>query len=139
MTQSKDKTVHRLRIADAESAVRHVFIRDLALDAHIGVHRHEEGNSQPILVNIDLTVAEGGEPVGDRLQNVVDYESVVNSVEEIVSRGHLRLVETLAELIAQDCLKDQRVLNARIRIEKLAIISNAHSVGVEIERTRLGS
>ena len=67
---------------------------------------------------------------------MVDYETVVKRVRAIIARGHVNLVETLAELIAQDCLRDERVLVARIRIEKLRAIPEAVSVGVEIERAR---
>lgn len=121
-------------IASAANAIRHVFVRDLRLDAHIGVHRHEEDSPQPIRVNIDLTVTEAAAPIGDRLENVVDYEHVVNGVRAIVAEGHLRLVETLAERIAAFALEDARVRAVRVRIEKLEIIPDAASVGVEIER-----
>ncbi len=123
-----------LKIADAERAVRHVFVHDLLLDAHIGVYRHEQGSTQPIRINVDLTVSETSH--GDDLRNVVCYASVVDSIKAIVAEGHLNLVETLAERIAAACLSDPRVLVARVRVEKLAVIREASSVGVEIERTR---
>jgi len=127
-----------LHIASAANAIRHVFVRDLVLDAHIGVHRHEEGWPQPIRVNIDLTVSENAALIGDRLENVVDYEHVVNGIRAIVAEGHLRLVETLAERIAAFALEDGRVRAVRVRIEKLDIIPDAASVGVEIERLSEG-
>jgi len=133
---SQSETVIPLKIANAAQAVRHVFIRDLLLDAHIGVFRHEEGRTQPIRINIDLTVTDGGAPQGDQLEQVVDYHEVVQTVREIVDSGHVRLVETLAELVAARCLEDERVQVARVRIEKLAAIASAASVGVEIERLR---
>ena len=128
------QAVQPLRIADAARAIRHVFVRDLVLDAHIGVHRHEEGRAQPIRVNIDLTVAETAAPVDDLLANVVDYEHVINGVREIVAAGHVRLVETLAEAVASFALRDLRVRAVRVRIEKLEIVPDAASVVVEIER-----
>lgn len=128
--------VYPLRIADAKNSIRHVFVRDLELDAHIGVYRHEHGRSQPIRINVDLAVKEVEQPISDSLQNVVDYEKVVRDIQRIVSKGHLKLVETLADLIAEACLQDQRILTARIRIEKLQAIDEARGVGVEIERTR---
>ncbi|HAC56860.1 dihydroneopterin aldolase [Parvibaculum sp.] len=123
-----------LKIANAERAIRHVFVRDLLLDAHIGVYKHEKGGTQPIRVNVDLTVAEAVH--GDSLDNVVCYKSVVDRIKEIVAEGHLNLVETLAERIAGSCLEDERVRVARVRVEKLAAIAEAVSVGVEIERVR---
>jgi len=129
-------TVTPLRIADAARLTRHVFVRDLRLDAHIGVHRHEEGRAQPIIVNVDLTVTEGDVRLNDSLANVVCYERVVNNIKDLVAEGHVRLVETLAEQIAEDCFTDERVLAARVRIEKLDAIEEARSVGIEIERLR---
>jgi len=136
MSKSDNQSVVPLKIANAAQAVRHVFIRDLQLDAHIGVYRHEEGRTQPIRINIDLTVTDAGLPEGDQLEHVVDYHQVVESVREIVGQGHVRLVETLAELVAKRCLEDPRVQVARIRIEKMAAIASAASVGVEIERVQ---
>lgn len=125
-----------VQFADAARSVRHVFIRDLALDAHIGVHRHEHGRSQPIRVNVDLAVAETAGRVDDRLADVVCYEAIARRIRTIVAEGHVKLVETLAEYVAQACLEDARVLAVRVRIEKLAALEGAASVGVEIERTR---
>lgn len=132
MTQQSNVTP--LKIADAARAIRHVFIRDLRLASHIGAYAHEKEGAQPIRVNVDLTVSEDAH--GDKLANVVCYADVVDGIKAIVAEGHLNLVETLAERIAADCLKDDRVLVARVRIEKLNVIAEAASVGVEIERAR---
>lgn len=128
--------VQPLRIADAKRRIGHVFVRDLELNAHIGVYRHEKNAAQPLRINVDLTVQEGEGPVGDRLSNVVDYGKVVDGIRAIIDEGHVNLVETLAERIAAFALADERVLVARVRIEKLKVIPEARSVGVEIERAR---
>ncbi len=137
MAPIMNDNVYPLRIADAKKSIRHVFVRDLEIEAHIGVYRHEHGRTQPIRINVDLAVHETNHPISDSLENVVDYEKVVRDIQEIVDKGHLKLVETLAELIAESCLQDQRVVTARIRIEKLAALEETRGVGVEIERTRL--
>ena len=72
----------------------------------------------------------------DDLARVVDYEQVANTVRGIIAAGHVRLVETLAERIAEACLLDPRVHVARIRVEKLDVFPDTAAVGVEIERTR---
>ena len=130
-----DRTnVHPLRIADAKKRIRHVFVRDLELNANIGVYRREKGTLQPVRINIDLTVEETEGEVDDKLENVVDYGAVVEGIKAILAGGHLNLVETLAERIAAHCLEDVRVKVARVRIEKLKVLPEAQSVGVEIER-----
>lgn len=121
-------------IADSRRRIRHVFVRDLVLDASIGVHTHELSGQQRVRFNLDLAVAEGGDGLGDDLANVVCYEKVITGVRAIVAAGHVNLVETLAEKVADMCLADSRVLSVRVRVEKLDIVADAASVGVEIER-----
>lgn len=123
-------------VASASSGLRHVFVRDLELMALIGIYDHEKVDPQRIIVNIDLSVAEGEGPKDDEIGHVVSYEIVVKKVEAIIAKGHINLVETLCEKVAAACLKDRRVMAARVRVEKPDIIKNARSVGVEIERAR---
>ncbi len=123
-------------VASAKSRVRHVFVRDLDLMALIGIYDHEKVKPQRIVVNVDLSVQESDGPMSDEIDHVVSYEIVVKKIETIVAEGHVNLVETLAEKFAEACLRDKRVLAARVRIEKPDIIANARSVGVEIERGR---
>jgi dihydroneopterin aldolase len=132
---SKKPMISR-HVASAAARLRHVFVRDLEVMAILGIHEHEKLTPQRIVVNIDLSVKEGDDPMVDDIKNVVSYEIVVKKVEAIIARGHVNLVETLAELFAEACLKDKRVVAARVRIEKPDIIKNARSVGVEIERVR---
>jgi dihydroneopterin aldolase len=134
------------RIAQAALALRHVFIRDLVLAAAIGVHAHERGSTQRIRLNIDLGVEDDGARslsrtgtsragVGrDELSRVVDYGAVVEAARRVVASGHVALVETLAERIAEACLVDPRVRIVRVRVEKLDVFADAAAVGVEIER-----
>jgi 7,8-dihydroneopterin aldolase/epimerase/oxygenase len=123
-------------VANAGARVRHVFVRDLDLMALIGIYDHEKVKPQRIVVNVDLSVQEVAGPMSDEIDHVVSYEIVVKKIEAIVAAGHVNLVETLAEKFAEACLRDRRVLAARVRIEKPDIIPNARSVGVEIERGR---
>ena len=123
-------------VASASARIRHVFVRDLNLMALIGIHDAEKIKPQRIIVNIDLSVQETEGPMADDISHVVSYEIVVKKVEAIVAAGHVNLVETLAEKFAEACLKDKRVVAARVRLEKPDIIPNARSVGVEIERGR---
>lgn len=112
-----------------------MFLRDMLLDAHIGIYAHEHTAAQRIRVNVDLGVDEiGGD--ADALHRVVDYERVANTVRRLVAGGHVKLVETLAERIALACLADPRVRLARIRVEKLDVFPDAASAGVEVERQR---
>ncbi|GEO80628.1 dihydroneopterin aldolase [Pararhodospirillum oryzae] len=134
MTKRKNPVIEPLHIADARSGLRHVFVRDLTVTASIGVYAHEHLTPQRVLINLDLGVREDGAPLEDRLDNVVCYEAIIVRVRSVVADGHVNLVETLAERIAGLCLQDARVVSVRVRVEKLDVFEDAHSVGVEIER-----
>jgi dihydroneopterin aldolase len=130
-------------LASSIRGLRHMFLRDLVLVASIGVHPHEHRAPQRVRINVDLGVEDDGarplsrQPVGrDELARVVDYEKLAEQVRSIVASGHVRLVETLAERIAEACLADPRVHLARVRVEKLDILVDATSAGIEIERRR---
>jgi 7,8-dihydroneopterin aldolase/epimerase/oxygenase len=130
-------------IASSTRALRHMFLRDMVLTASIGVHPHEHTAPQRVRINVDLGVEDDGarplsrQPVGrDEVGRVVDYEKLADRVRGIVAAGHVRLVETLAERIAEACLADRRVHLARVRVEKLDIFADATSAGVEIERSQ---
>ncbi len=135
--------MERQPLASSARALRHMFLRDMVLTASIGVHPHEHTAPQRVRINVDLGVEDDGalplsrSPVGrDELARVVDYENVAERVRSIVGAGHVRLVETLAERIAEACLADSRVHLARVSVEKLDIFADATSAGVEVERRR---
>lgn len=137
---AKIKTIGRDKPASAppEATLRgesRILVRDLMLNARIGLHQHERVARQRIRINLDLAVADNG-PIDDDYDKVVCYGELVTGVRHVVGAGHVNLVETLAERIATMCLSDPRVLSARVRVEKLDVFPEAESVGVEIERFR---
>ena len=134
MTVDQYKVSDTAKIADARSLIRHVFVRNLVLMANVGIHSFEKTGTQRIRLNVDLAVRETEQPPADEINQVVGYEEITDGIKGIVGRGHVNLVETLAEDIAAMCLEDPRGRSARVRVEKLDIFENAESVGVEIER-----
>jgi dihydroneopterin aldolase len=133
----KPRSKPQIRIADGASKIRHVFIRDMVIDCSIGIYTHEKEHEQRVRINLDLAVGEGDKSINDDIKNVISYEDIVKGIKVIIGVGHINLVETLAENIAEMCLEDKRVFSARVCVEKLDIISCAESVGVEIERVNI--
>ncbi|WP_303979288.1 dihydroneopterin aldolase [Dongia mobilis] len=121
----------------APARTMRVFIRDLVLPCSIGIHQHERLAQQRVQINVELTCLEHP-AINDDVDNVVCYATAVMGIKAVVADGHINLVETLAERVADVCLADHRVLCAKIRIDKLDVFKEAYSVGVEIERSRAG-
>lgn len=138
------RRVTNAALCSAARRLRHVFLRDMVLNASIGVYPREHTALQRVRINVDLAVedetAQRGHMVGpDELRRVVDYAAIANRIRALVAEGHVRLVETLAERIAQSCMLDGRVRTARVRVEKLDVFPDAVSAGVEVERRRTKS
>jgi dihydroneopterin aldolase len=114
--------------------VTKVFVRGLRLEAEIGVHSHEKGRRQPLIVDVELDVAAGGwRALGD----TVNYERIADAARAIAGHGHIGLVESFAQRLAEACFHEPRVLRARVRVEKpLALAPDADAAGVEITAVR---
>ena len=121
----------------AVSTTMRVFIRDLVLPCSIGIHQNERLAQQRLHINDELTCIEHP-AINDDVDNVVCYATAVMGIKAVVADGHINLVETLADRVADVCLSDHRVLSAKVRIDKLDVFKEAFSVGVEIERHRAG-
>lgn len=130
-----EKLPHAAAPKLAKSPTMRVFIRDLTLPCSIGIHQHERLAQQRIQINVEMTCEENPD-INDDVDNVVCYATAVMGIKAVVADGHINLVETLADRVAEVCLRDRRVLSARVRIDKLEVFKEAYSVGVEIERHR---
>ncbi|MFQ5972350.1 MAG: dihydroneopterin aldolase, partial [Alphaproteobacteria bacterium] len=97
-----DKLTQRLLGETGE--LRKIFFRDLVMDFPIGAHAREQGRSQRVAVNLELILAPQAEPHGDDISKVLDYDVVRRRVMALGKGGHVNLVETLAERIADVCL-----------------------------------
>lgn len=106
-----------------------VFVRGLTLEAGIGIHDHERGRLQRLVIDVTLTLVPG--PV-DRLGDTLNYETVAAAARAIVADGHVGLVETFAERLALACLADGRVRRCTVRIEKPGALEGAAAAGCEV-------
>ena len=114
-----------------------IFVKGLSIQASIGVHPHEYESTQPIIIDVELDMADMALPKQDRLAETLDYGLVAQKCEEIAQESHVQLVETLAERIAIWALEaDKRVQSVAVRIAKPQALLKADVAGVEIVKTR---
>ena len=114
-------------------ALRRLFIRDLGLMARIGIYPAEHETPQPISLSIDAWVPDTPVVV-DHIDQVLSYEFFRDTAHAVVGEGHIELVETLINRIADRLMVDDRIKRLRIRLEKTTIFPDAAGAGVEIER-----
>jgi dihydroneopterin aldolase len=135
--ESEATSLHDVHTPAAQSdVVYRIAVRDLEVTWSIGVYDYEHQKRQPIRINLDLEARGLDDWDADDYQTVPCYARIVERIGQMAAEGHVKLVETLANRIAEMCLEDDRILSAKIRVEKPEALKNAGSVGVEITRTR---
>jgi len=110
-----------------------VFVHDLVLPVCIGAYAHERAAPQRVRFDVDVLVIRASRPTRD-MRDVFSYDLISDGIRLLVDTGHVPLVETLAERIADMLLAHPRVVKASVKLEKLETSSG--TVGVAIERTR---
>jgi dihydroneopterin aldolase len=123
--------------ASAGRALDRVFMHDLVLDVEIGVYTHEKGVTQRVRFSVDVDVLPATGALDDNIARAFDYDTIIKGIKDIIAEGHINLVETLAERIAEHCLQHPRASSVLVRIEKLD--KEPGAVGVEIVRAKEGA
>ncbi len=103
-----------------------------------GVHEHEQRNSQPFEVDVELLLNLQPAGVDDDLGKTVDYGAVFEICRQIVESTSYRLLEALAEAIAHEILVTFPVgeVGVRLRKPKVPMDGKLDYAGVEIWRQR---
>ena len=115
---------------------RKVLIKDLVLKIFVGIHKFEKKKKQRVRFNLIINIDQNLIPNDKDLKSIVNYEQVITSIKRITTRKHYPLLETLAEKIFTKLFENLRIKKVLLRIEKLDVIKNTSSVGIEIEKTR---
>jgi dihydroneopterin aldolase len=116
---------------------RRLFIRDFRLKVSIGIHDFEKEGPQTVVVNVDLLLEPMTAPHGDRIANVLNYDTVHGGIVALAGSRHFNLQETLVEAILDLCLAQPGVVEARVSTEKPDVYKDCR-VGYEAVRRRAG-
>ena len=116
---------------------RKVVIKNLILNIFIGIHDFEKKKKQKVRFNIEVETNPSTKPSNRDFSTIVDYETLVNKIKELVKKQHHELLEELAENIFRIIFQNKLVKKANVKLEKLHIIRESESVGVDITKNRL--
>jgi 7,8-dihydroneopterin aldolase/epimerase/oxygenase len=112
---------------------RRIFVRDYVLPTQIGVHAFERTQAQRLIFNVELYVAyEQSTARNDRLEEVVDYDFVRETIAHRVAQGHVALQETLCDDLARQLLSHPRIRAVRVSSCKPDVYPDCAGVGVEV-------
>jgi len=111
-----------------------VFIRELRADTVIGVYDWERGIRQTVVLDLEMAGDNRAAADSDQIDKALDYAAVSQRLVSFMENSEFRLIETLAERLADIVLDEFQVPWLRLRLAKPGAVADARDVGVVIER-----
>ena len=113
-----------------------VLIKELILDLKLGYYDFEKEKIQKVKFSLEIDY-EDKKPSNDKdLKSIVNYAKIVKLIKKLVKNKHYNFLETLAEDVFDELFKDKRIDKISLRIEKLEIMKDCSSVGIQISKKR---
>ena len=111
-----------------------VIVKDLILLISVGIHQFEKQKKQKVKFNLVITTDPN---LKSDIKSIVNYENVINDIKKITEKKHFELLENLSENIFDVIFKNKRIKKVKLQIEKLDIIKETKSVGIEVVKTKI--
>ena len=127
----------KLKFKDRFKYKRKVIIKNLVLNIFIGIHNFEKKKKQRVRFNIEINTDPNLKPNNKDFSTILNYEEVINKIKVQVKKKHHELLEDLAENIFKIIFQNSIVRKVNLKIEKLDIIKNSESVGIEFSKSRI--
>jgi dihydroneopterin aldolase len=127
----------KLKLKEKYKYKRKVFIKNLVLNVFIGIHNFEKKKKQRVRFNIEVITNPYIKPSNKDLSTIVNYEDLINKIKLLIKKQHYELIEDLAENMFEMIFKNRLVKKVNIKIEKLDIIKNSESVGIEFSKSKI--
>ena len=113
-----------------------VIIKELILDLKLGYFDFEKEKPQKVKCNVEINY-EDKKPSDDKdIKSIVNYAKIVRLIKKLIKNKHYNFLETLAEDVFDELFKDKRIDKISLQIEKLEIMKDCSSVGIQISKKR---
>ena len=114
-----------------------VLIKELILNLKLGYYDFEREKPQKVKFSLEIDYKDK-KPSNDKdLKSIVNYSKVVRLIKKLVKNKHYNFLETLAEDVFDELFKDKRIEKINLKIEKLEIMKDCSSVGIQISKKRI--
>ena len=136
MKKNNFKIVKINKIKNLFNYEKKILINDLILDLKLGYYDHEKERSQKVKFSLEIDY-EDKKPTNDKdIKSIVNYGTVVKLITKLVKKKHYNFLESLAEAVFDELFKDKRIGKILLKIEKLEILKDCSSVGIQITKKR---
>ena len=136
----KKNNIKIFRIGKTKSLFNYekkVLIKELILNLKLGYYDFEKEKPQKVKFSLEIDYKDK-KPSNDKdLKSIVNYSKVVRLIKKLVKNKHYNFLETLAEDVFDELFKDKRIEKINLKIEKLEIMRDCSSVGIQISKKRI--
>ena len=113
-----------------------ILINELILELKLGYYDFEKEKPQKVKFSLEIDY-EDKKPTSDKdIKSIVNYGQVVKIIKKLTKNKHYNFLETLAEDVFDVLFKDKRIGKIMLKIEKLEILKDCSSVGIQITKKR---
>tara|TARA_B100001029_G_scaffold169407_1_gene164273 strand:+ start:654 stop:1079 length:426 start_codon:yes stop_codon:yes gene_type:complete len=113
-----------------------VIIKELILNLKLGYFDFEKEKPQKVKFSLEANYRDK-KPTSDKdLKSIVNYAKLVRLIKKLTKNKHYNFLETLAEDVFDELFKDKRIDKISLQIEKLEIMKDCTSVGIQISKKR---
>ncbi len=113
-----------------------IIIRDLEVETIIGTLPRERKIRQKLIINLEIVCEIRKAGKSDKLSDTLNYKTLKNQILTHVGDSSRKLIESVAEDVANICLQDPRVQSVKVTVDKPGALTGARSVAVEIQAGR---
>jgi len=113
-----------------------ILIKELILDLKLGYYDFEKEKSQKVKFNLEVDYEDKKPTSDDDIKSIVNYGKLVKLIKKLTKNKHYNFLETLAEDVFDVLFKDKRIGKIMLQIEKMEILKDCTSVGIQVTKKR---
>jgi len=111
-----------------------VFLKDLTVEATIGVFEWERQIRQKLCIDLEMATDVAKAATRDHIDDALDYKAIAKYTQDFVAQSEYQLVESLAHHLAETLMQKFDIRWLRLCINKAGAIRGARGVGIIVER-----
>ena len=113
-----------------------ILIKELVLDLKLGYYEFEKNEAQKVKFSLEVYYEDKKPTSDDDIKSIVNYGKIVKLIKKLTTNKHYNFLEALAEDVFDVLFKDKRIEKIMLQIEKLEILKDCTSVGIQITKKR---
>ena len=112
-----------------------IFLHGMKADMLIGVYDWERQKKQTLILDLDIVLPANSHQ-DDIIEHTIHYGEVCQLIRQELADCDFKLLESLAEFVAQLVFEHYPTPQLRLRVSKAGVLPDVREVGIEIERYR---